>query len=89
MWKLINGKYLEMTAEEIAKMQAEEEQREREYWRTIPYDEAVNNEIRKKYTLSQELAIQRQEKTKPEEFRIYDEYCEACKAYVKSKKGLE
>lgn len=84
--KIFDGKvYREMTAEEIAVQQAGSEQAEREYWANIPYDEAVNNEIRKKYTESQEFSILRQQRKKPEEFAEYDAYCEQCKAYVKAK----
>jgi head-tail adaptor len=80
-----NGKVREMTAEEIAEMNAQAEQVEREYWLNISYDEAVNTEIRKKYSESQEFAILRQANAKPEEYEIYYNYCEECKAYVKAK----
>lgn len=86
MKKSINGKIVEITPEEIAEQQAQAEQEERERWLSIPYDEAVNNEIRKRYSASQEFAILRQQAEKPEEYREYYEYCEACKAYVKQKK---
>jgi hypothetical protein len=59
---------------------------EAEYWQSIPYDEAVDAEIRKRYSISQEFAVLRQEKEKPEEYAAYFAYCEACKAYVKQKK---
>lgn len=86
MKKYVNGKYIEITPEEIAEQQAQAEQAERERWRTIPYDEAVNDEIRKRYTESQEFAILRQQAEKPDEYREYYDYCEACKAFVKKKK---
>lgn len=54
-----NGKMREMTPEEIAEMNAQAEQAEREYWQNTPYDEAVQNEIHKKYTLDQEIALLR------------------------------
>ena len=73
----------ELTPEEIAQQEAAE----REYWASIDYDEAVNAEIRKRYTESQEFAILRQKDEKPEEYRVYYDYCEHCKAYVKTKKG--
>lgn len=75
----------DMTPEEIAEMEAQAAQAEREYWANISYDEAVNAEIRKKYTESQEFAILRQASAKPEEYEIYYNYCEECKAYVKVK----
>ena len=39
--------------------------------------------IREKYSIDEELAIQRQRDTKPEEFQEYFNYCEECKAKVK------
>ncbi len=59
---------------------------ESEYWENIPYDEAVNAEIRKRYTESQEFALLRQRDEKPDEYEQYYDYCESCKAYVKQKK---
>ena len=88
MRKCVNGKVVEMTTEEIAQYKAEQEQAEKEYWLNIPYDEAVNSEIRKKYTESQEFAILRQRDEKPDEYASYYAYCEECKALVKSKKDL-
>lgn len=59
---------------------------EAEYWLNIPYNEAVEAEIAKEYTIGQELAIQRQKEEKPEEYATYYAYCEHCKAYVKMMK---
>lgn len=86
-----NGKYvdIEVSPEEITAMQAEAEQAEREYWHSIPYDEAVNAKIRERYTESQEFAILRQRDEKPEEYAAYYMYCEECKAFVKEKKQIE
>ena len=84
----VNGKKVEMSAEEIAALQAEAEQAEKEYWATIDYDEAVNNKIREKYSVSQEFAVLRQKEEKPEEYASYYAYCEEAKAFVKSKKGV-
>ena len=86
--RIFDGKvYRDMTPEEIAEMSAGAEQFEREYWASIPYDEAVNAEIRKRYSESQEFAILRQKEEKPEEYDQYYAYCEECKAFVKSKKA--
>lgn len=87
MKKCVNGKFIEMTAEEIAAMEAERETAEREYWQSILYDEAVNAKIREKYTESQEFAILRQRDEKPEEYEAYYAYCEECKAFVKDQKN--
>lgn len=45
----------------------------------IDYGETVNGLIRRKYTLSEELAILRQRDTKAEEFESYNAYAESCK----------
>ena len=81
-----NGIYRDLTPEEIAAMEAANEQAEREYWQNTPYDEAVDAEIRKRYSVSQEFAILRQRDEKPEEYAAYFAYCEECKAFVKAKK---
>ena len=87
---IFDGKvYRDMTAEEVAELKTQTQEAEREYWANISYDEAVNTEIRKRYSESQEFAILRQKDEKPEEYEAYYAYCEQCKAYVKSKKGVE
>ena len=83
----INGNVRELTPEEIAQRQAEREADERAEWLSISYGEAVNNEIRKRYTESQEFAILRQKDEKPEEYQAYYAYCEECKTFVRQKKG--
>ena len=88
--RIFDGKqYRDMTPEEIAEMNAQAEQAEQLYWATIGYDEAVVNEIRKKYDINAELAIHRQKEDKPLEYAEYYVYCEECKALVKSKKGVK
>ena len=47
------------------------------------YEERVEQLIRERYSLNQELAIQRQRDTKVEEFNAYYEYCEECKTKAK------
>lgn len=56
------------------------------YWQSTPYDETVNSEIRKRYSVSQEFAVLRQRDEKPEEYAEYYSYCEECKSYVKEMK---
>lgn len=87
MKKYVNGQYIEMTKEEIEEMQKQQEEADRQYWNNVDYNEAINSEIRKRYTESQEFALLRQKEEKPEEYLEYYNYCEECKAYVKSKKG--
>ena len=83
-----NGTYRELTPEEISAMEAERIRAEQEYWVNVPYEEAVNTEIRKKYSESQEFAVLRQKDDKPEEYEAYYAYCEDCKAFVKNKKAI-
>jgi len=86
--RIFDGKqYRDMTPEEIADRAAADAEEERRRWQSVPYDEAVNAEIRKRYTVSQEFAILRQRDEKPEEYAAYYAYCEQCKAFVKAKKG--
>ena len=87
MKKYVNGKYIEMTSEEIAQAQAQFEQTEKEHWQSVDYGEAINNEIRKRYTESEEFAILRQKDEKPDEYAEYFAYCENCKAFVKEQKA--
>ena len=78
--RIFDGKaYRDMTPEEIASRDAELENRG-----TISYDEAVDAEIRKRYSISQEFAILRQKDAKPEEYATYYAYCEACKQSIKA-----
>ncbi len=48
------------------------------------YNEKVVGLIREKYSLDEELAIQRQREVKPEEFEAYFIYCEECKQKAKT-----
>lgn len=52
------------------------------------YGELVERLIRKKYTVSAELAILRQRDNKPQEFAEYNAYAEQCKAEAKNKLGV-
>lgn len=83
-----NGKYRDMTTAELAEMEAQTAEQERQYWQTTPYDEAVDAEIRKRYTISQEFAILRQRDEKPEEYAAYYAYCEDCKMLVKERQAF-
>ena len=86
----IDGIVREITNEEIAEIQAQNEQAKAEYWATVDYGEAINAEIRKRYTESQEFAILRQKDEKPDEYAEYYAYCEECKNAVKeSMQGSE
>lgn len=71
--KLINGEYLPVTVDT-----PDEEIKD-----TRSYSEKVVSLIREKYSIDEELAIQRQRDTKPDEFQEYFEYCEFCKKQIK------
>ena len=71
MKKYVNGQYVEITPEEIAFSREQNEAFEREYWQSVSYEDAVNSEIRKRYTESAEFAILRQKDEKPEEYAAY------------------
>lgn len=47
------------------------------------YGQMVNELIRKKYSLSEELSILRKKDEKPEEWAEYNAYCEECKKQAK------
>lgn len=83
-----NGVYRDMTATELAEIRAAQVEEDRKYWANVSYAEAVNAEIRKRYSESDEFAILRQMNRKPQEYEEYDKYCEQCKKYVKGKKGV-
>ena len=90
IWK--NGKPVELTAEEIAEMNAQVEQAEREYWSIISYEEAVSTEFRKNYSQDKVEAIVNNYLLDPTDMLFIQEMAEMqqyraeCKAYVKSKK---
>jgi len=51
---------------------------------SISYEQKVIELIRQKYSIDEELAIQRQKDTKPDEFQQYFDYCEQCKTEAKN-----
>ena len=56
---------------------------------TIDYPQLVENKIRKKYSMSAELAILRQRNSKPEEFAEYNAFCELCKVEAKTELNIK
>lgn len=68
----------ELTPEEIAQMEAMQAKIP-----AIPYADKVVELIRQRYSLDEELAIQRQRDTKPAEFQEYFDFCEECKQQAK------
>lgn len=61
--KYIDGKLVNPSVEEIVRMREEEDRKRKEE----AYSNRVEELIEKKYSLRQELAIQRQKEEKPEE----------------------
>lgn len=44
----------------------------------------VRELIARRYSIEDELALQRQKETKPEQYAEYDAYCESCKAEARA-----
>lgn len=62
-----------------------------EYINSVPvptYEQRVQQSIRERYSVDDELAILRQRDTKPDEFAAYYEYAEQCKAQAKKQMQL-
>lgn len=53
------------------------------------YPNLVQQLINEKYSIYDELALQRQRSTKKAEFNEYNSYCEECKTKAKEMLGLE
>lgn len=52
------------------------------------YAQLVEQKIRQRYTVSDELALLRQRDTKPDEFAEYNTFCEVCKHQAQIELGL-
>ena len=48
------------------------------------YPNLVSRFIRERYSVDDEMAILRQRDTKPEEYEVYNAFCEECKAKAKA-----
>lgn len=62
-----------------------------EYVNSVPvptYEQRVQQSIRERYSVDDELAILRQRDTKPDEFAAYYEYAEQCKAQAEKQMQL-
>lgn len=59
------------------------------YYKGYDYEVLVERFIRESYTISEELAVQRQRDSKPEEFKAYNDYCEHCKNKARKLLNLE
>ena len=78
--KYVDGKIVNPSSEELEKIREEEAVREKQ---TL-YENRVEELVGVKYSVRQELSIQRQRDEKPEEFKQYYEYVEQCKAQAKA-----
>lgn len=83
MQKCVDGKYIDMTEEEIKAIE------EFNPYEGYSYEELVVEFIREKYSINDELAILRQRDTKPEEYDVYNTFCENCKSRAKEIVGGE
>ena len=63
-----------MTEEELANLP------EGQQYEGLSYEEIVSMLIREKYSIDDELALNRQRDSKAEEFEQYYAFCEECKA---------
>lgn len=75
---LENGVYRELTAEELARVEAVPQ---------FSFKERVIARVRELYSVDDELAILRQRDTKPEEFAAYNEVVEKIKAEERGENG--
>ena len=48
------------------------------------YPNLVSRLIRERYSIDDEMAILRQRDTKPDEYEVYNAFCEECKAKAKA-----
>lgn len=84
MCEQAKGKELKVVDNKVVAVERIITEEEKEQIKLAEYENNIVVEIRKKYSLNQELAILRQRDTKPEEFEEYNTYVEQCKAKIKS-----
>ena len=71
MKKYVNGKYIEVTQEELKALNKDIP--------PLPYKDRIINRIRAVYSVDDEIAILRQRDTKAEEFQAYNDFVEKIK----------
>lgn len=79
--KNLPRKEIVLTEEQLAEIREEEKARE--------YENKIINKIRQKYSINQELAIQRKRYAEPEKFEEYNAYVEQCIAEVKAETAFK
>ena len=77
----VNGEYVEIEDTECTSVD--------NGYAPADYGNVVEELIRQRYSISQELAIQRQKDAKPEEYIEYYNYCEKCKIEAKRLCNME
>lgn len=83
MKKYYLGKWIEQTPQETQELEKHKIEYEKHKYDGLTYEQKVVALIRKKYSIDEELAIQRQRKIKVSEFNEYNSYCEECKSKAK------
>ena len=76
----INPPHLELPEDYYEMTREETESKRQEYYLSL-----VEPFIRERYSLSQELAIQRQRDSKPNAFQEYFSFCEECKTVARQR----
>lgn len=84
----INGEFLNPPHQEIPEDYEEVTEEDLKDEKSAQYSSLVEQYIREVYSVSAELAIQRQREEKPLAFKEYFNYCESCKKRAKKELGL-
>ncbi len=88
----INAEFIDYNcnAEEIERKDPGNDETRKAYFydtyrfpRSFSYEDIVNGLIRLHYSLSDELALNRQREAKANEFKTYSDYCDECKTIAK------
>lgn len=77
------GDWIEQTPQETKELEEYKIEYEKHKYDDLTYEQKVVALIREKYSIDEELAIQRQRETKVDEFNEYNSYCEKCKSKAK------
>lgn len=83
MKKYYLGKWVEQTPQETKELEESKIEYEKHKYDGLTYEQKVVTLIREKYSIDEELAIQRQREIKVSEFNEYNSYCEECKSKAK------
>ena len=93
--EITDERWLELIDGQAAGMMITEDEQGRpvltEYVDSVPmptYEQRVQQIIRERYSVADELAILRQRDTKPDEFAAYFEYAEECKTQAEKQMQL-